>query len=125
MMAVEVKGRGPMFKWQIVGIYRAPNEDMRVIERLAARTDYLGNSTKRSIIGGDLNLPYADWNGNAECNSGYQAFVNRLVWENGYTQVVDSPTRGMHCWTFTLSGLKVRSPLAALYRGSVTTVRHY
>jgi hypothetical protein len=67
---------------------------VRFIERLAARTDYLGNSTKRSIIGGDLNLPYADWNGNAECNRGNQAFVNRLVWENGYTQVVDGPTRG-------------------------------
>jgi hypothetical protein len=63
-------------------------------KRLAARTDYLGNSTKCSIIGGDLNLPFADWNGNAECNSGYQAFVNRLVWENGYTQVVGSLTPG-------------------------------
>jgi hypothetical protein len=94
MMAVEVKCRGPMLKWQIVVIYRAPNEDMRVIERLAARPDYLGNSTKRSTIGGDLNLPYADWNGNAERNSGNHAFVNRLVWENAYTQVVDSPTRG-------------------------------
>jgi hypothetical protein len=41
-----------------------------------------------------INLPYAEWNGNAECTSGSQAFVNRLVWENGYTQVVDSPTRG-------------------------------
>jgi hypothetical protein len=39
-------------------------------------------------------LPYADWNGNAECNSGNQAFVNRLVWENGYTQAADGPTRG-------------------------------
>jgi hypothetical protein len=44
-----------------VGIYRAPSEDMRVIERLAARTDYLGKSTKRSIIGEDLNLLSADW----------------------------------------------------------------
>jgi hypothetical protein len=61
---------------------------MRVIERLVARTDYLGNYTKRSTIGGDLNLPYADWNGNVERTSGSQAFVNRLVWENGYTQVV-------------------------------------
>jgi hypothetical protein len=57
---------------------------------------YLGNSTKRSIIGEDLNLPYAVWNGNAECTSGSQAFVNttRLVWENWYTQFVDRPTRG-------------------------------
>ena len=94
MIAVEVKGRDPKFTWEIVGIYRAPNEDMRVIERLAARTGYMGNSMKHSIIGGDLNLPYAHWNGNAECASGTQAFINRLVWDNGYTQVVDCPTRG-------------------------------
>jgi hypothetical protein len=34
---------------------------------------------KLSIIGGVLTLPSADWNDNAECNSGSQAFVNRLV----------------------------------------------
>jgi hypothetical protein len=67
---------------------------MQVIERLAAWTDYLENSTKHSIIGEDLNLPSADWNGNAKCTTGSQAFVNRFVWENGYTQIVDSPTRG-------------------------------
>ena len=37
MIAVEVKGRDPKFTWVIVGIYRAPNEDMRVIERLAGK----------------------------------------------------------------------------------------
>jgi hypothetical protein len=57
---VEVKGGNPKFTWEVVGVYRAPNEDMRVIGRLAARTGFPGNSTKRSIIGGDLNLPYAD-----------------------------------------------------------------
>jgi len=57
MIAVEVKGRDPKSIWEIVGIYRAPNEDMRVIERLAARTGYTGNSTKRSIVGRNLNLP--------------------------------------------------------------------
>ena len=51
VVAVEVKGRNPKFTWEVVGIYRAPNKDMRVIERLAARTGYTGNSTKRSIIG--------------------------------------------------------------------------
>ena len=61
MVAVEMKGRDPNFTWEIVGIYRAPNEDMRVIERLATRTGYTGNSTKRNIIGGDLNLTDADW----------------------------------------------------------------
>jgi hypothetical protein len=43
------------------------------------------------ITGGDLNLPYAYWNGNAECASGAEAFINRLAWENGYTQVADCP----------------------------------
>jgi hypothetical protein len=57
MIAVEVKGKDPKFTWEIVGMYRAPNEDMQAIERLA---DYLGNFTKRSIIGGDLNLPHSN-----------------------------------------------------------------
>jgi hypothetical protein len=57
MIAVEVKGGNPKFAWEVVGVYRAPNEDMRVIERLAARTGFPRNSTKLSIIGGDLNLP--------------------------------------------------------------------
>jgi len=95
MITVEVKGRNPKFSWEVVGVYRAPNEDTRVIERLATRTGFTGNSTKRSIIGGgDLNLPYADWNGNAGENSGTQALINSLVWENGYSQVIDGPTRG-------------------------------
>jgi len=51
MIAIEVKGRDPKFIWEIVGIYRAPNYDMRDMERLAARTGYTGNSTKRNTIG--------------------------------------------------------------------------
>jgi len=104
--------RDPKFTREIVGICRAPKDDMRLMERLAARTGYTGNSTKRSIIGGDLKLPYADWNGNTGCNSEIQTFINIWVWENGFTQVVDSPTWGMHCCMFTLSGPEVRSPLA-------------
>jgi len=94
MIAVEVKGRTSKFAWEVVGVYRAPNEDMRVIERSAARTELTGNSTKRSINGGDLNLPYADRNGNAGGNIGTQALIESLVWENGYSQLIDSPTRG-------------------------------
>jgi len=33
-------------------------------------------------------------NGNAGGNSVTQALINSLVWENGYSQVVNSPTRG-------------------------------
>ena len=95
MIAVEVKSRDTKFTWKIVGIYRSPNEDMRVIVRLATQTCCTGNSTKNSIIGGDLNLPYTDWNGNAGGNSGAQALINSLVLENGYSQVVDSQTRGV------------------------------
>jgi hypothetical protein len=94
MIAVEVKGNDPKYTWEIVGIYRAPNEDTRVIKRLAARTGFLGNSMKRNIIGGDLNLHQVDWKGIAESTGVTQAFINRLVWDNGYTQVVGKPTRG-------------------------------
>ena len=55
-------------------------EDMRVTEKLAERTGYMGNTAKRSIISGDLNLLYADWNGQAEDSRGPQASLNRLVW---------------------------------------------
>jgi hypothetical protein len=94
MIAIEVKGMDPKYTWEIAGTYRAPTEDMLAVERLAARTLATRNLTKRSIIGGNLNLPQASWNGDAEKVSGFQAFVNGLVWDNGYTQVVSGPTRG-------------------------------
>lgn len=40
MIAVEVKGKDPKYTWEIICIYRAPYEDMQVIERLAARAGY-------------------------------------------------------------------------------------
>jgi hypothetical protein len=94
MIAVEVKGTNPKYMWEITGIYRAPNEDMLAIKRLAAHTLPTRNLTKRSIIGSDLNLPQAVWNGDAEKACGFQALVNNLVWDNGYIQVVSGPTRG-------------------------------
>jgi len=48
----------------------------------------------RSIIGGDVNLPQVDWKGILEGTSVTQAFINRLVWDNGYTQVVGKLTQG-------------------------------
>jgi len=84
----------PKYTWEIIGIYRAPNEYMMAIERLVTRTLSTRNLTKRSIIGGDLNLPQAEWKGDAGKASGFQACVNNLVWENGYTQVVSVPTKG-------------------------------
>jgi hypothetical protein len=57
MIAVEVKSRNQKVTWEIVGMYRAPNEEIRGLEKLLARTGYTSNSAKRSIIEGDLNLP--------------------------------------------------------------------
>jgi len=94
IIAVEIKGSDPKCTWEIVGIYRAPIEDKRVIENLAARTDFLENSMNRSIIGGHLNLPQVDWKGIAEGTSVTEAFINRFVWDNGYTQVVGKSTLG-------------------------------
>jgi hypothetical protein len=54
----------------------------------------LGNSVKHNIIGGDLNLPQVDWKWVAEGISVTQAFINRLMWDNGYTQVVGKTMRG-------------------------------
>lgn len=118
MIAVEIKGRNPKTTWEVVGIYRAPNEDMRVLERLAARTGSTRICTKRSIIGGDLNLPYAEWKGNAGGNSGTQVLVNSLVWENGYSQVVDGPTRG----DALLDVFLVRPESSVTHRGIVQGV---
>jgi hypothetical protein len=46
MITVEVKGTDPKYNWEIVGIYRAPYEDIQVIERLAAHIGLLQNSVK-------------------------------------------------------------------------------
>jgi len=79
MNAVEVQVMDPKYTWEIIGIYRAPYEDMRVIERLVARTRYSRNSTKHSIKGGNLNLAQENSNGSVEGTSGNQAFINTLV----------------------------------------------
>jgi hypothetical protein len=61
---------------------------------LAERAEFLENSIKHSIIRSNLNLPQVDWKGIAEGISITQAFINKLVWDNGYTQVFWKPTWG-------------------------------
>jgi hypothetical protein len=122
---VEIKGSDPRCTWEIVGIYRAPNEDTRVIEKLAARTGFQGNSIKHRTIGGDLNLSQVDWKGIAEGGSVAQAFISRLVWDNGYIPVVGKPTRGDSLLDFTSYDPKVHSYLAVRYKGSVTIAGCY
>ena len=40
-----------------------------------------------------MNLPQVDWKGVADHGNVTQAFINRLVQENGYTQLVDNTDR--------------------------------
>ena len=92
MMAVEVKSRNHKIFWEIVGLYRALNEDTRFLERVVAHTHSTKNSAKCSINGDNLNLHHMDWNENTEGYNLTQALVNRLVRENGFSQVIESPT---------------------------------
>jgi hypothetical protein len=124
MLAVEIRGSDPKYAWEVVSIYRAPNEDIRGIERLTERTGFLRYSMKNSIIG-DRNLPQVDWKGVAEDIRVTQAFINRLVWDKGYMQVVGKPTGGNHYWIFILFDRKVHLYLAIRYKGSVTIVGCY
>jgi hypothetical protein len=41
MIAIEVNYTDTKFTWEIVGIYRAPNEDMRVLENWQPKLDML------------------------------------------------------------------------------------
>jgi hypothetical protein len=93
MIAGEVKGRYPNISCYIVSIYSAPKEDLRLLEKLADWTGYMGITTKRTIIKGDFILLYANWNCDAETSRAIQVFLNRLIWENGDGLVVNSASR--------------------------------
>jgi hypothetical protein len=97
MIAVEVKGKDPRCAWEIVGICRAPNEDMRVLERLATQADNIGHFTNRSIIAGDINMPNADWNGNEKytTGAGICKYIGVGKWVHAGSKEPDP--RGMHC----------------------------
>jgi hypothetical protein len=93
IFAVEINSRGHRYNWEILGAYRATSDDSRVLERLIDRTEKTYNPNKYSIIGGELNLPRVDWKGKTESNNRTQSLVNRVIWDNGYSQVTKSPTR--------------------------------
>ena len=125
ILAIDVKGSDPSYTWEIIGTYRAPNEDLRIIESLAARTGFLGNSIKQSIIGGDLNLPQVNWKGIADSSSAAQTFIKRLVWDSRYTQVVVKPTRGDSLLDVYLLRPNTTLISCDTLKGSVTTVGYY
>lgn len=75
---------------EIIACYRPPNDGYEILDEIS---DRLENRNGRSILlAGDLNLPDANWKGEV-CDRKLQTRVNRLVWEQGLTQVVDKPTR--------------------------------
>jgi hypothetical protein len=60
-------------------------------------------------------LSQVDWKGVAKGTSLTQAFINRLVWDNEYTQVVGKPTRG----DFLLDVYLVRPEGVLIFCGKV------
>jgi len=114
MTAVEMKRMNPKYSCEILGIYRAPYEDTLTIERLASVTLPTRNLTTRNIIGGDLNLPQAEWKWEAEKANGFQAMVNRLDWDNGYTQEVNGLKEETHYCIYAVSNLKFRLSLVII-----------
>ena len=68
---------------------------MRATEKLLRHISTTGNLKRRSVIGGDLNLPQTDWVGDAGKESGVQTSVNNLICDNGYTQVYANTQEGL------------------------------
>ena len=62
-----------------MAVYGAQNEDVLAIEWLATRSLPTRNISKRSIVGGDLNLFHAEWKGDAEKTSGFDARVKKFT----------------------------------------------
>ena len=46
ILADRVIGKDPKYKWEIIGIYRAPNEDMRAIKKLLGHISPTQNLTR-------------------------------------------------------------------------------
>jgi hypothetical protein len=67
---------------------------MSAVERLVVRTQLTRDAAKRSIRSEDLNLTSGGLEWRCGKISGFQAFVNKVVWDNGYTQVVRGLRRG-------------------------------
>jgi hypothetical protein len=109
IIAVEVKDIDPEYTCEIVGIYRAPNEGIRVTARLAARTGFLGNSMRRSIIGVDLNLRIVDWKGVVDVTCVTQTFIIKTDWfgATGTLRGLVNRHVGTPCWTNTWFDPKV------------------
>ena len=78
----------------IIGVYRPgkSDSDLDLIDKLV---QYAGTGQERNVfIGGDLNLPGVNWDGNASSRNHDQVMANRMIWESGMIQVVSEPTRG-------------------------------
>ena len=86
IMAVDVKDGNSKVVWEVVRSLQSSKLGHAGIERLAARTGFTGNPTKRSIMRVYIFLPYAERNGNTGGNSGNQALINNLVCKTVYSR---------------------------------------
>ena len=98
---------------------------MRAIKKLFGHISTTRNLKRRSVIGGDLNLPQADRAGEAGKESGVQASVNNLICDNGYTQVHANPPEGAHYWISVFSDRGMRSSRATYCSESAIMKGYY
>jgi hypothetical protein len=63
--------------------------------------------------------------GNVECANGAQAFINRIVWENSYTHVVDCLTQGDFLLDVYLVQPESSFNSCNIVQGSVTNAGYY
>jgi hypothetical protein len=93
ILAFEVKGSDPKYAWEIAGIYRAPNEDTGY-QRTGCPNRIFGVYHETEHYKRRFKFTSVDWKGVEEGISVTQDYINRFVWDSGYTKVVENSTRG-------------------------------
>ncbi len=93
IIGVDIRDKNSKNQWEIIGAYRSQQDGHEPLARLAERTRVTRKTGKNVILGGDLNLSHATWEGDVGAEGATQRLVNELIWENGLTQVVTKPTR--------------------------------
>lgn len=77
----------------LIGIYRSEKGN-EVLEGLVHRVEERLGCGSCMIVGGDLNLPEVNWNGDGTKQNRAQKQVNKLVWEGNLWQTGREATRG-------------------------------
>ena len=79
---------------QIVGIYRPPREDSKIIDKLEMYLrDQSNTKNCITVIGGDLNMPKIKWDGTIVGDKGEQDLMTEFIHNNDLVQAVQEGTR--------------------------------